>query len=533
MLCLRSVIGFSSLLSIASFASSSGAAESVSPPAPLWATDAGSVPVGTNLNGIHDWSTEFTFADPFKASRSWFSGAANTWQDQRPLDLDEHGWVRSLQAGQMAKTLLFWDLSRAPGKYPAGRYVVEYEGEGTIEYGGSAKRIEKAKGRDVLDVDPNRGGGIGIFITATNSQNYIRNIRVHMPGDTPADEPFYPVFLERLKGYRVIRFMNWTLGQNNNNIHLTTWDERPKLDDARWSVKGVPVEVMVSLANRMQADPWFCLSHLADDDSVRRFAQAVKESLAPKLKVYVEHSNEVWNGQFPSARYARQRGQALGLSQNEFEGQIRYHAQRTREIGAIFTEVLGKDRVVRVLGGWSANARSSETALSHANTAAGVDALAIAPYFGINVWDPKEQAKVPTMKLDDLMRELETASLPAAKKHMQDSAAVARKHKVSLIAYEGGQHLVGVGPGQNDEKLNALFDAANRDPRMGSLYTRYLSDWADASGGGLFVNFTLCGGFSKYGRFGVLEYLDQPRGEAPKYDSLLRFMAAQSSARAK
>ena len=119
------IVGLSALLSIASIGSTSGTAESVSPPAPLAATDADRVPVGTNLNGIHDWSTEFTFADPFKSSRPWFSGAANTWQDQRPLDLDEHGWVRSLQAGQIAKTLLFWDLSRAPGKYPAGRFVVE------------------------------------------------------------------------------------------------------------------------------------------------------------------------------------------------------------------------------------------------------------------------------------------------------------------------------------------------------------------------------------------------------------------------
>lgn len=68
-----------------------------------------------------------------------------------------------------------------------------------------------------------------------------------------------------------------------------------------------------------------------------------------------------------------------------------------------------------------------------------------------------------------------------------------------------------------------LFYAANRDQRMGALYSRYLKDWADA-GGGLVVHFMLCGAFSREGRFGAIEYLGQPREQAPKFDALLRFM---------
>ena len=111
-------------------------------------------PLGTNLVRIDDWSTDFPLLDVFKTSRPWISNTASRQPDTRPLDVDAHGWVRYLQSNQIATTLLFWDLSRTPGRYPAGRYVVTYEGEGTLAYGGSAVRVETRPGRDVIDVDP-------------------------------------------------------------------------------------------------------------------------------------------------------------------------------------------------------------------------------------------------------------------------------------------------------------------------------------------------------------------------------------------
>ena len=41
---------------------------------------------------------------------------------------------------------------------------------------------------------------------------------------------------------------------------------------------------------------------------------------------------------------------------------------------------------------------------------------------------------------------------------------------VSLIAYEGDEHLVGDG-GENNAAINALFDSANRDPKFDALQT--------------------------------------------------------------
>lgn len=395
----------------------------------------GRVPVGMNLDAVADWGTEFSFADAFKASRAWFSGTAAQWEDGRPVSLDDHGWVRALRPGQIARSLLFWDLSAAPGSYPAGRYTVEYDGQGAVEYGGSARLIEHSKGRDLLDVDPKRGGGIGIFLTATDPKDHIRNLRVKMPKEAATDGLFYRAFVEQLKGFPVLRFQSWMLGAENNQIQPRRWSQRSRLDDAR--------------------------------------------------KVYVEDSNEVFNPDYPQAAHARERGLALGLSEDGFEAQMRYHALRTLHLGKIFREVLGRDRVVLVLGAWSGEPRAAEIALAYMDTAAQVDALAIAPYFVHNVWDPAEQSRVSQLTVDELFGELDKKILPQVKREVQAHAAFARKHKLPLIAYEGGQHLVGVG---------------------------------------LFVHFMLCGAFSREGRFGALEYLGQPRAQAPKYDALLSFM---------
>ena len=106
---------------------------------------------------------------------------------------------------------------------------------------------------------------------------------------------------------------------------------------------------------------------------------------------------------------------------------------------------------------------------------------------------------------------------------MQSQVAVATARGLPLIAYEGGQHLVGNGGVENNATINALFDDANRDPRMGALYKTYLDAWK-ASGAKLFVHFINCSGYSMWGRWGALEYLDQPRANAPKFDALQTFI---------
>jgi nitric oxide reductase subunit B len=71
----------------------------------------------------------------------------------------------SIAAWKIATTLLFWDLSRAPGQYPSGRYVVTYEGQGTLVYSDGQVHAFEILGKhyeeEVLDRRQSGGGGLG------------------------------------------------------------------------------------------------------------------------------------------------------------------------------------------------------------------------------------------------------------------------------------------------------------------------------------------------------------------------------------
>jgi hypothetical protein len=503
-------------------------------------------PLGTNLNGISDWSTELAFVDAFKMSRAWISGNSSDWDDGRSFDVDEHGWVRSLQSDQIARTLLFWSMD---GRYPAGQYHVFYEGGGTMEYWSGASRNAglSSPGHDVIDVAP-ESGGIGINITAVDSPDYLRNIRVIMPGGACAEDAtnfcdgdddctgscelfsehyatqrFHPTFLDRIEPYRVLRFMDWMA---TNHSPISSWSERAEVTDARWSSDaGVPVEVMVDLANRTRADAWFCMPHLADESFIGEFAELVASTLDGSATVYIEYSNEVWNGIFAQADYARAQGLDQGLSADGYQAQLFFYSQRAREVFAIWAAALPSSRLVRVMATQSVSSWVSEQVMGFGDGAASVDALAVAPYFGGHLGSPEEQSRVAAMSVDDLVAELTTVAVPDAIAALELQAAIAATNSVALIAYEGGQHLAGHSGVENNDTINALFDAVNRDPRMGTLYATYLDGWR-ASGGEIFVHFSNCGAWGKSGRWGSLEWIAQPRAESPKYDALQDFISA-------
>ena len=505
-------------------------------------------PLGINSGIVIDWNQEWIFVDAFKSSRNWISGnTSGVWDDGRTLDIDENGWIRSLQPNQVARTLMFWS---ADGHYPSGQYTVMYDGEGTLQYGSGAlyNAALSQPGRHIIDVDASRGG-IQLTLTATNPSNPVRNIRVIMPGGVCSDNPFqwcsdnnacnndaicesfvdnystqifHPTFLDRIKRYRTYRFMDW---MRTNNSPQRNWTNRPKPTDARWSTEnGVPVEVMVALANRLHADPWFTIPHLATDDYVRRFAEVVRNRLAPDLKVYIEHSNEVWNAIFEQSNYAEQRGLSLGLSTDPNRARLYYHSLRSVEIFNIFASVFaGNERLVRVMGSQASNPWISRQILEYRNAYLSTDALAIAPYFGNYLGYTSEEQRVAAMTVDDLIAELRNVAIPGAIDAIRAQSGIAREFGVILTAYEGGQHLVGVGPPANNPTINALFDAVNRDPRMADLYTQYLNGWRD-NGGQLFVNYLGVGRYTRYGRWGSLEYQDQPAASAPKFRALMDFI---------
>jgi hypothetical protein len=468
--------------------------------------------LGTNLEPLGDWSTSRPFADPFKVSRPWISSSANQWGDGRSLKLDAQGWVASLLPGQTARTLLFWDLD---GHFPAGQYLVTYQGHGQLSYFGGAQLQSRRLGLDILQVDPAKGG-IGINLTMTAASNPLRNIRVSQPQAVTTNSYFIQEFVASLKPYQVIRFMDW---QATNGSTLQHWEQRPLLTDARWLAHGAPLEAMVALANASGADPWFCMPHEADDNFIREFAALVASRLDSRRKVYVEYSNEVWNSQFPQAAFAESQGLKLGLSDNRFQAQLSFYALRASQVMTIWEQALPPQRLVRVLGSQAANSWVTDTELGVPGVRGHIDAVAIAPYFGGYTGDPKTMDRFSTMKLEQLFAELKETALPEATTWIRAQKGACDKHQLPLIAYEGGQSLVGFNGAENNEALSALFDAANRDPRMRESYVSYLAAW-QTEGGKLFCHFNNCAADGKWGRWGAVRWLGQPSSETPKYAAL-------------
>jgi hypothetical protein len=474
-----------------------------------------------NLSGLVDWSTEWPLVDVFRSSRLWVKSDWQSALEDPAYAFDAQG-NPLLKPGQMVQTLMLREIG---GHYPSGDYVITYQGTGKIALGaGDTRQIIKArKGRIVVKVAPG-DAGLLLQVTESDPRDPVRDIHVWMPGFENAKSPFHPLFLERLRSFSALRFMDW---QQTNNSPLKHWADRAKPTDARFATPGgAAPELLIDLANTLNIDPWFCMPHQAEDAFIRAFALLVKQRLKPERKVYIEYSNEVWNTQFAQARYALQQGRKKKLGPSDFESQLRWYSERSVEVFKIWESAFGpagNKRLVRVMASQSANPWVSEQVLSWKGAARQVDALAIAPYFGNDFGAPQTQASVAKMSVGQLLDALDKELDGRHRAWIEQQCAVAQKHGVSLVAYEGGQHLVGVGGAENNQSLTDLFIAANRSPRMSALYQKHLGIWFNA-GGGLYMAFSSVAKPTKWGSWGALEYQDQPVAAAPKYRALVDFV---------
>tara|TARA_R110000851_G_scaffold229758_6_gene382495 strand:+ start:1 stop:1467 length:1467 start_codon:yes stop_codon:yes gene_type:complete len=477
-------------------------------------------PLGTNLAGVTYYATQIPFLDIFKTSMPWISGDNSTWDNKQPLDLDSNSNVRSLLPGQIARTLMFRGGDRV---FPTGRYIIRYEGIGTMTITGGATRVNELSqpGRDVIDVE----SSISLYITQTNPSNYLRNIKIVREEyeDLLIDGSTYwdPLFLASLDTVSTLRFMDW--GRTNNSL-ASQWQDRTKVSDSRWSMdKGVPYEVMIDLANTLHLDPWICVPHLATNDFVLSLAELTRDLLSPSLNLYVEYSNEVWNSMFQQSRDCQAQGLALGLGTSPFQARLNYQSRRSVEIFELFEAAYGSNhRLIRVISSQSANPWVSEQLLSFEDTSLVCDALAIAPYFGPLVTGANSQ-DILDMDFDELIEHVKLVELPKAAVSMKESFGVAEGHGVDLIAYEGGQHLVGVGIHVNNDVLTSSLIAVNKDSSMEGIYSEYLDLWRE-NGGKLFVHFLDCESYSRWGSWGAREY--QGQSNAPKANALEDFALA-------
>lgn len=430
----------------------------------------------------------------------------STWQMQNASgasgevpasSLDSNGWVRSLPRGTHVTRAL-----AVP--FGTGRFVCRYKGSGALDVSGSAvSGVSKSAGKTQFTLANSPGEPLAAnLVYSVDAADYIRDIDCRAAGASAA-ETFTPEFLSALSGFPTIRFMKWQSATEGN--WPVTWSKRNKPGDADYLKNdGVPVELLVDAANQAHADLWVTVPWNADDDYVRNFATTVRDKLAPGHQVYVEVSNEVWNGGYPVARQAAEEAKAEALppaSGLGAPGSLERYAEKTKQVMAIWSKVFAgqSGRLVRVASFQHVAPYFSGLLLQYMDLHQSIDALATAPYFG---FEAKEG-----MSLTQIMTALPGEAATAVQQGVEQKA-IARKYGLRYLTYEAGQTVV-----LRDNV--ALEQQVERDPRMYDIYRRFISTWRSQIGDELNL-FALSGQIGQYGGWGLVEYFGQPLSEAPK-----------------
>eukprot|EP01117_Protostelium_nocturnum_P000782 TRINITY_DN1099_c0_g1_i1.p1 TRINITY_DN1099_c0_g1~~TRINITY_DN1099_c0_g1_i1.p1 ORF type:complete len:555 (+),score=92.33 TRINITY_DN1099_c0_g1_i1:107-1771(+) len=468
--------------------------------------------LGTNIDSISDYSsTNWALVDVFKTARPWISGACGgTWDDGRQITTDANGWVSSLLSNQCVRSLFLTNTPDAP----LGEWIMTFDGEGTIDFGGlNGTTTKETSNRIKIFFN---SPGLFFSISSINTANYIRNIKVIHSSMVGSTDIWHPTFLNGLNYFSQIRYMD--LQRTNGNGH-SEWSDRARLTDATWSTtRGVPVEALVDLTNRLNIDPWFCMPVRATDDYVLQYATYVKQHLNTGLIPYVELSNEVWNWGFEQAQYALQQAQKNASRYGSGSGEwMKWYSSRAVEVHKIWENVFGAGKFARVLSGQAGYVGLNEYPLQFEDNYKKFDYLAIAPYFGFGV--KAESGWTVNNALDALEDALEDGI-----KQISDNVALANKYNVSIIGYEGSQHLIPSANGPvTQAQAHQLFTQVNAHPRIGTMYAQYLNAWKNLTRGAIMNHFSHTGGWSVYGYWGSKEYMTSSNDNYPKAKALYEY----------
>lgn len=448
------------------------------PPPPVPTTKSN---IGINLADHRYYSTERVFNDLAKQASVWqWSNAV--WNGATPGPVDTSGYPTSVPSGVFAGSVL--DMHKG---LPIGRYRFSPTAGVTVD-GQSAP---------------------GVFSKTQDSQRIIVRVRQGISAlsirEEGNDDPgvFFKPFVDRTKAYGTLRMMNWA---QTNADRAVTWESRTTPNWYTQAQNEVALEYQVDLALECDSAVWICIHHRADDAYVREMARFLKARWKSTRPLYVEWSNETWNGGFAVYRYCVERSPKT-------RSPLEYASQRTAEVARIFaaegcpaTIVMGAQAVASDHAAWVFRQPGMSFPLE-------VDVVAIAPYFGYAITNK-------TGTVDQILNEC-AASIEANANHITAWMALANRFDAKLAGYEGGQHLAASIPDQANATIVSNYIAANRHPRMYDLYRRYLSQWDALTNRAVMCLFNSTYPPSKFGAWGSREYEGQPLVEAHKARAIL------------
>jgi hypothetical protein len=517
----RTVATLSASLLTTSSTSTTTTTSTSTAPAPAPTSGVPATQLGINLSTPTYYNSQRAFSNLLIGSNWYYSdyGRVN-WADFPADRLDANQVVKYLNTGERAIRI----LTIPNGLYTGAPVQIRcsFVGTGEIDVGNTTIANISRSGNSLTFtwtppsnwVPSTQIKPAFLYITRTDSSDPVRKVDCREAAASPT--ALYDLaFVQEVSKYKVARFMWWQDEPYNKPVAWAT--RTPVSGELARGPGGIPLEFMVTLANQANVDPWFSMPWNADEDYVRRFATYVRDNLSSGRKVYVEMSNEVWNSSYPVAAQARNEGVAAGLSSDPFVAQLFRYAQKATWAQKIWTEVFATQpsRLVRVAAGQNQNAWVTKQILGYGDTAQYVDAFATAPYFGAGLLSGTNATATDGDK-DRLFTEL-SGMFATTMLETQANADVVRTFRKRFITYEAGQHIV--------SSTNVAMTASiNRDPRMGQLYTQFLSQWQQRFGD-LNTLYQNSSPIDKNGAWGLQEYPGQQVDKAPKYNAVVNFRA--------
>ena len=522
--------------------------------------------LGVDLGGVNDRGQEFV--DLAMTLRPWQKLTAD---DCPPFDhacplveIDEAGWPRT-----DARTVFFdvrpfgawWSLDQAQcplcadGTYQMdmrGRYKLRFNGMATMSTEGGAtvenQLYNLATNMTTADIVVGSGQGLlllnfidTIRVPGADTGSGITNVRLVRPGySLDTTETWTPQILKAVEPFGILRFMNWTGGNNINPYFGETdntidWSEHNRPNQLQTQKDGVAWENVINFANRAQKDIWINVPIHATDDYIRGLANLLKQRLRPQSRIYIEYSNEVWNGIFKQHDWNKAAAKAevdsgqitnlnVGNSQDEDQWARRRYVRRLVTISETFADIFGPNKIndrIRVVVAWQVVQPDQYRDMldwvksNYKDPQQLFYGVAGATYFNVPT------SLSATTSVTQVFALLNASSNITVTKWRRDLAQVATRYALKVLTYEGGPDTAGPLQWERNTNLLNTMIQAHRDPRMKDAIVHDLRDnWYSDSNvrGDVFVYFTLQSPYNRWGMWGLTE--DISKLNTPKYQAI-------------
>ena len=372
--------------------------------------------------GVEVGSRPPAFCDVVKESRPFIDATTG-----KEVPFDSNGWPMS--DGKLVvfdlRPAFAWappidDPEKRIPKYLDGTWKLSFNGSANVSiadnsFSGSIENVvfDNTTNMTTADIIYTKTDALMVLMftntkrTPSSPQNSgVTNVSIIAPYCVQKSGPpptFNPYFIKALQPFDHMRFMG-ILGTNyqagfygDTGNHIISWDQRSFPNDSTQSgwtdlrpgKHGWAWEYVIILANMVEKDIWInipvsasgCLPYPdkgCDQDQssyIYQLALLLQHGnsftnnigLKNNLRIYIEHSNEVWNFGFTQytwnklnaadrAKHDPKISIAFNTTDQELMGR-RNHAKRLVEIGSIFSNVFGSSaynrKILLVLAEWT------------------------------------------------------------------------------------------------------------------------------------------------------------------------------------